>query len=1267
VDGLADATITEVYKKKKLTGGGKTRVITDEVTELDAMINDVFGNLFEVAADATQALGLELGSYNVQITESIKGLEGAELDAKIAEIIGSAADQFVQQSVPIGNALTNLRLEGENLVQTLARVTRNTLTVNDALRSIGQRDLSFAQVDDLLQRTSVDAINAFFDTFATDADKFTRLEDQVTRLFEGMDLAVPRTRQELLSLVRGLDLWTEAGQEALATLTNNTAALASYYSEIEKGAATLANSQRTARLDAERSAQQALLTRTLDTAADSDRIKASFEAAVKSSAAIANLMARGFEDGSVLQQQARAAILVGVRQREDDAQITAQFFAAALGPVAQSLADAVQRIALSGDVSVAGRDSANQITALMTALRTARGELSGNALRVADVGTALTQAEAELQRQSAKLSQVLQDQLLRSVAGTSVELQGLGRVVSVLASTAALTQGRLSGNRGLAGLRDIRAAQSAPGLSNEQINNAQLLIRELSDLSRVAASGAGDTQLLNTRLDFIRDSVQALTGVSVQAGDGIAELTQRLRDDLDARYTVDAILARDRDAAAQQIQDSNTLMRAGLGALSIYFAQLGEINAELTDAAEQAEPAIAAMDASIGRLRSFATVFGESAQAVLDGAGDIAKLQGPVTPRTERALLNAPEHGSSEAERYAAAVAIANAANRLADIATTREAAAVADALRSSEAFADVADTTLKDISRLVESVAAFDAPGLERAFVRASDALAGGTITLEQYTALIDYSQSVYQGASAALNTLTDSAQDVEAIARERYQLETQLLQLQGNTTELRARERAELFESNRDLYDRITALQDEQAALDAAARASEESARAAEQAARDAEQAERELRETRERAVSDALEAVKRAVDAQKAQIQSAADAQIEALEAQAETARESARVQIDAARQTVDGLRGLFSTLDSALESATVRTAGSTRALQAQAQSTLRAALEQSRTGASIVDFPGLEAAIEAASNPSADSYGSFDEFLRGQDESADLIRQLRDQTQDRLSVADLTLAAIESAAEEADRSARRQIDAVREQAQAQLAALDAVVEQGQRQVDAVLGLDTSTKSVADAVTALNTSIASLAEFARQAAAEAASAAQSAASTAASIAAGEARAAAAATAAASAAAAATAPAAAAAASAAVAGAVQSFATLEAASAAYNAPGGANTRIEVNPSTGRVELIPLATGTNYVPRDMPAWLHEGEAVVPRRFNPAAGGAPPQVMVAMERTLATLTAEVERLRAAGEATERNTRRTAGALNDATQGGAPIIVRMEVA
>jgi len=40
-----------------------------------------------------------------------------------------------------------------------------------------------------------------------------------------------------------------------------------------------------------------------------------------------------------------------------------------------------------------------------------------------------------------------------------------------------------------------------------------------------------------------------------------------------------------------------------------------------------------------------------------------------------------------------------------------------------------------------------------------------------------------------------------------------------------------------------------------------------------------------------------------------------------------------------------------------------------------------------------------------------------------------------------------------------------------------------------------------------------------------------------------------------------------------------------------------------------GYESMASLDTGTNYVPRDMTAKIHEGEAIVPKKYNPAAGG----------------------------------------------------------
>ena len=40
-----------------------------------------------------------------------------------------------------------------------------------------------------------------------------------------------------------------------------------------------------------------------------------------------------------------------------------------------------------------------------------------------------------------------------------------------------------------------------------------------------------------------------------------------------------------------------------------------------------------------------------------------------------------------------------------------------------------------------------------------------------------------------------------------------------------------------------------------------------------------------------------------------------------------------------------------------------------------------------------------------------------------------------------------------------------------------------------------------------------------------------------------------------------------------------------------------------------GATNIPKFDIGTNYVPRDMLAYIHEGEAVVPKAYNPAAGG----------------------------------------------------------
>ena len=84
---------------------------------------------------------------------------------------------------------------------------------------------------------------------------------------------------------------------------------------------------------------------------------------------------------------------------------------------------------------------------------------------------------------------------------------------------------------------------------------------------------------------------------------------------------------------------------------------------------------------------------------------------------------------------------------------------------------------------------------------------------------------------------------------------------------------------------------------------------------------------------------------------------------------------------------------------------------------------------------------------------------------------------------------------------------------------------------------------------------------------------------------------------------------------------------------------------------------------GTNYVPRDMLAQIHEGEAIVPKAFNPWANGGPTSSgdaeLIAEVRALRE---EVKALRVANEDTADASTQTAQVLTRVTQNGNGMII-----
>ncbi len=189
-------------------------------------------------------------------------------------------------------------------------------------------------------------------------------------------------------------------------------------------------------------------------------------------------------------------------------------------------------------------------------------------------------------------------------------------------------------------------------------------------------------------------------------------------------------------------------------------------------------------------------------------------------------------------------------------------------------------------------------------------------------------------------------------------------------------------------------------------------------------------------------------------------------------------------------------------------------------------------------------------------------------------------------------------------------------------------DAQLSLEQQMLDALLGINKNTLSVAEALGAVNAEKAATAAQAAQAAAAGLADQQAKAA----IAAAQASAAAEAAARAAAEAAAR------------------------AAAAANTTGGPLSYLELV-NSGQASF---AVGTNYVPRDMKAQIHQGERIIPAADNRelmARLSAPASDNAELVAEIRALRSEVANLRSAGEDTARSSRKTADTLVNVTRGG----------
>lgn len=215
------------YTSKKLSAGRGTRRRNFEVEapefidEIAAMFEASFAN----ATRAADALSVSVGEFAYSLDESIIGLEGADLTARIEEIIGGAADALASQTLP---GIEAFQAEGENLGQTLNRVASAAMATQDGLDLISQSlDLTGLALVDASQDLAGlfggienlgSALSGYYGAFFTAQEREQRLIESLTESFDDLGYVLPDTRDGFRDIVEGLNLTEEAGRDAFASL-----------------------------------------------------------------------------------------------------------------------------------------------------------------------------------------------------------------------------------------------------------------------------------------------------------------------------------------------------------------------------------------------------------------------------------------------------------------------------------------------------------------------------------------------------------------------------------------------------------------------------------------------------------------------------------------------------------------------------------------------------------------------------------------------------------------------------------------------------------------------------------------------------------------------------------------------------------------------------------------------------------------------------------------------------------------------------------------
>jgi hypothetical protein len=226
---------------------------------LNAQAQSAINSTIDAMATSIKSNAEKLGyafndGLSINLSENTLGKTAEETTSIITKMMGDIGTQLVKGTHDafggsLADIVSSMSKTGEDLGTTFNRVISEFDTfnqpigrLNDSLSVLSPTTLQ--AVDSLVQLYGgignlTAANNNFINAFYTSAQKTELTTQTVISMFDTLGLSIPPSSAALVDMVKGLDLNTEAGRKAYATITSGTSVLTNYYGTIKSASDAL--------------------------------------------------------------------------------------------------------------------------------------------------------------------------------------------------------------------------------------------------------------------------------------------------------------------------------------------------------------------------------------------------------------------------------------------------------------------------------------------------------------------------------------------------------------------------------------------------------------------------------------------------------------------------------------------------------------------------------------------------------------------------------------------------------------------------------------------------------------------------------------------------------------------------------------------------------------------------------------------------------------------------------------------------------------------